>query len=92
MNVEIFSELARSLIQISKLALEVGRIVASLVHAHNGQTGLLEAIALLLERDYKMVKGYGQTMRSKKLSIFDDCLWHLGARILTFGDALMTHN
>ena len=56
MNVEIFGQLADRFVQVTQLALQVGRVVAGLVHAHNGQTCLLEAIALLLERDYSITK------------------------------------
>ena len=68
MNVEIFGQLADCLIQVSQLALEVRGVVTGLVHAHNGQTSLLEAIALLLERDYSMTKYGGQMMQSMKYS------------------------
>ena len=67
MNVEIFGELAHRFVQVSQLALQVGRVVASLVHAHNGQTSLLEAIALLLERDYSVTKQHGQMMNFSDL-------------------------
>ena len=53
-NVKIFGQLTCRFIQVAELALEVRRIVA-LVHAHNGQTSRLEAIALLLERDYNRI-------------------------------------
>ena len=56
MNVEIFGQLADCLIKVSQLALEVRGVVTGLVHAHNGQTSLLEAIALLLERNYITTK------------------------------------
>ena len=50
MDVEVFYQLIQSVVKISQLALQVGRIVRTTslcVHADDGHTRLLESIALL---------------------------------------------
>ena len=47
MDVEILGQLPTCLGEITDLALKVSGVVLALIHAHDGQSGLLEAVRLL---------------------------------------------